>query len=135
MPVGKELLACVSAFKELGSSARGRSAFLSFFLKVQSFIAEDCALESRSGDNRDLRSITACEMRENPPLRVCFNTLLMSIASNDGSPEYAVEAIGLLASGSLLFCMEKERSYSFLVFVDIHTFSLSLIFFSAEFED
>ena len=110
MPVGKELLACVSAFKELGSSAQGRSALLSIFLKVQPFIFEDSALERSRADDRDLKIVNACEWRESPPLQICWSTLLMSIASNDGSPEYAVETIGLLASGALLFCLERERS-------------------------
>ncbi|KAL3536025.1 hypothetical protein ACH5RR_004486, partial [Cinchona calisaya] len=108
LPVGKELLACVSALKELGSSTLGRDALLDIFLKVQPFMVEDCTLENRGGDDRDLRIINPCEWKENPPLRVCWSTFLMSIASRDGSPEYAVEAIGLLASGALLFCMERE---------------------------
>ncbi|XP_027174907.1 protein virilizer homolog [Coffea eugenioides] len=108
LPVGKELLACVSAFKELGSSAQGRSALLSIFLKVQPFIFEDSAVERSRADDRDLKIVNACEWRESPPLQICWSTLLMSIASNDGSPEYAVETIGLLASGALLFCLERE---------------------------
>ncbi|CAI9097590.1 OLC1v1034059C1 [Oldenlandia corymbosa var. corymbosa] len=108
LPIGKEMLACLSAFKELGSSTEGRSALLSIFLKVQSSLGENFEVEGRHGDDEDLKIVNAHEWRAHPPLQECLSRLLMSIVSKDVSPEYAVQAIGQLSKGALLFCMDQE---------------------------
>lgn len=126
MPVGKEIIACLSAFKELGSSAEGRSALSSIFLN-----GEDSELEGRRGDNGGgLKIMNARELRAHPPLQVCWCTLLTSIVSRDGSSEYAAEAIGLLSLGSLLFCMDRERSGFYLLFCNYFFFSFLDLFFA-----
>lgn len=103
MPVGKELITCLSAFKELGYSSEGKNA-------LQSILVEDSELESNRCDDRDPRIFNSCEWREYRPLQFCWTALLRSFASQDSSLVYAVEAIGLLSSGALHFCIWEDRS-------------------------
>lgn len=101
LPVGKELIACLSAFKELGSSSEGKNALLSILI-------EDSELDSSRGDDRDPRILNAREWREYHPLQFCWTALLRSFVSQDSAPAYAVKAIGLLSSGALQFCIQEN---------------------------
>ncbi|KAL8217068.1 hypothetical protein R6Q57_023905 [Mikania cordata] len=98
LPVGKELVACLSAFKDLGSSSEGRSGLLSIFLHIQSSNNEES-----DPDNFDL-----FELKKSPPLLFCWRTLLNSIETNDVPSASTVEAVEALSLGALKFCMDKS---------------------------
>lgn len=101
LPVGKELVACLSAFNELGSAHEARKALLSIFSEV--------SLPSDRVVDGVLENFNAHGWREeSPPLRSCWNRLLHSLGSRDALLVYTADAIRLLSSGALLFCMEGK---------------------------
>ncbi|XP_076952954.1 protein virilizer homolog [Bidens hawaiensis] len=105
LPVGKELVACLSAFKEIGSSSEGRSGLLSILSHIQSSYNEESDLGNRQliNDNFDL-----IELKESPPLLFCWRTLLNSIEIDDVASTPTVEAVEALSLGALTFCMDKS---------------------------
>lgn len=108
LPVGIELVACLSAFKELGSSVEGRSAMLSIFLRIQSSCVGESESGSRTITDLKLDFINVFELKKHPPLLSCWINLLSSIESEDFPPEFAIEAVGALSSGALCFCMDAK---------------------------
>ncbi|KAA8516811.1 hypothetical protein F0562_017079 [Nyssa sinensis] len=108
LPVGRELLACLSVLKELVSCSEGRSALLSICLHIQSSGVEECQSESRHERDGNYSLLNALEWRRHPPLLCCWTNLLSSIDSMDIPLVYAIEAVGVLSSGALLFCMDGK---------------------------
>ncbi|KAK1417128.1 hypothetical protein QVD17_26250 [Tagetes erecta] len=102
LPVGKELVACLSAFKDLGSSSEGRNGLLSVYLHMQSSYNEESDPDSRQliNDNLDL-----IELQKSPPLLSCWRTLLNSIEIDDVP---TIEAVQALSLGVLNFCMDNS---------------------------
>lgn len=107
---GKELLACLTAFKELGSSNEGRSALVAAFYGLH-YIAEDH--EAYKGHEKDGNGNSCLpnefEWRKCPPLLCCCKNLLRSADSKDGLSSYAIEVVNTLCIGSLWFCLDGER--------------------------
>ncbi|GFZ09233.1 embryo defective 2016 [Actinidia rufa] len=101
LPVGRELCACLSTFKDLGSCSEGQRALLSMLLQIQS-----SRNEGYDSDGRQL--FNAFEWRKSPPLLCCWITLLRSLDSKDVVPDYAIEAVAALSSGALRFCMDGK---------------------------
>ncbi|KAL2534543.1 embryo defective [Abeliophyllum distichum] len=108
LPVGKELVACLSAFKEMGSSTEGQSALLSIFMHIRSSGIEISESQSRRESDGRYNLIDVPDWREHPPLLCCWTTLLRSIVSKDISPVYTAAAIVTLSTGALRFCVEGE---------------------------
>lgn len=110
LSAGKELLACLTAFKELGSCNEGRSALAAAFYGLH-YIAED--REAYKGHEQDGNGnsclLNESEWRKCPPLLFCCKTLLSSADSKDGLSSYAIEAVNALCMGSLWFCLDGER--------------------------
>ncbi|VFQ78896.1 unnamed protein product [Cuscuta campestris] len=105
LPVEKELLACLSAFKEIGRSAQGKSSLHSIFLQIQS---ADEDYESESCCANVIYNMKTYAWRDYPPLAYCWRLLLNSISSQNIPLALSVEAIGTLCLGSLNFCMDAE---------------------------
>ncbi|KAF7804221.1 protein virilizer-like protein [Senna tora] len=97
LPVGKELVASLTAFRELASCSEGQNAF-------------GAILEPRK-DERDVNynGYSEVEWRKCPPLLSCWMKLLRSIDTQEGFSTSVIEAIYALSVGSLLFCMDGER--------------------------
>ncbi|KAL2463984.1 embryo defective [Forsythia ovata] len=108
LPVGKELVACLSAFKEMGSSTEGQSALLSIFMHIRSSGIEISESQSRRESDGRYNLIDVPDWREHPPLLCCWTALLRSIVSKDISPVYTAAAIVTLSTGALRFCMDGE---------------------------
>lgn len=106
LPVGKELLSCLTAFKDLASSDEGCSA-LSVLLDAGSNLLEP---ESERTNERDGKSAfqNDSEWRKCPPLFCCWTKLFRSVNSLDDSSAYAVEAVAALSFGSLSLCVNGE---------------------------
>lgn len=105
LPVGKELVACLSAFKDLGSSSEGRSGLLSIFIHVQSLDNEESESDSRQINDANFDLI---ELQKSPPLLFCLSTLLKSIDMDDVPSVSAIEAVEALSAGALTFCLDKR---------------------------
>ncbi|KAK3033337.1 hypothetical protein RJ639_034184 [Escallonia herrerae] len=108
LPVGRELLECVLAFKQLGLPIEGRSALLSI-LSHQTSNIEDFESDNRHDSDGNYNLDDAMEWKRRPPLLCCWITLLRSIDEEDILPVYAVEAVGALSLGALQFCMDGKR--------------------------
>ncbi|KAK6147305.1 hypothetical protein DH2020_018217 [Rehmannia glutinosa] len=109
LPLGTELLACLSAFKGMGSSTEGQSALLSIVKRIQSSTVQDSESQIRHETNASCGIIHASEWKEHPPLLCCWTTLLRSIDTKDVPAEHVAAAIDTLASGALGFCMDGKR--------------------------
>lgn len=109
LPVGRELLACLSTFKELCSSSEWKSALHSLLLHIQSSRNEECDVDGRYERDGSDNLLNTFEWRKSPPLLCCWITLLRSLDSKDVVPDYAVEAVDALSSGALFFCMDGIR--------------------------
>ncbi|CAK9141126.1 unnamed protein product [Ilex paraguariensis] len=109
LPVGRELLASILAFKEFGSCTEARDSLLSIFLYIHSSSIEELESQSRREHNGNYSLIHASEWKKCPPLLCCWTKLLRSVDSNDVLPVYLVEAVGALSSGALRYCMEGEN--------------------------
>ncbi|XP_075509532.1 LOW QUALITY PROTEIN: protein virilizer homolog [Primulina tabacum] len=108
LPVGKELFACLSAFKEMGSSGEGQSALLSIFTHIQSLALEDSESRVNRESNARFNILNASEWMEHPPLLCCWNTLLSSFSSKDVPAVHVASAIDTLSLGAFNFCIDKE---------------------------
>ncbi|KAH7554178.1 hypothetical protein JRO89_XS12G0126700 [Xanthoceras sorbifolium] len=107
LPVGKELVFCLTAFKELVSCNEGRSALVSTLCHTRSPLEEfDSVGEHERNGNLSLYEL---EWKNNPPLLCCWTKLLKSIDSKDGLSTCAIEAISALSLGSLHFCIDGKR--------------------------
>ena len=100
LPVGKELLACLTAFKELASCSEGQMAI------GASHVHE---LELRNDRNVNYNDPSVAEWKKSPPLLSCWMKLLRSIDTKDGWSTYAIEAVYALSVGSLQYCMKGDR--------------------------
>ncbi|KAK6147265.1 hypothetical protein DH2020_018177 [Rehmannia glutinosa] len=109
LPLGTELLACLSAFKGMGSSTEGQSALLSIVKRIQSSTVQDSESQIRHETNASCGIIHASEWKEHPPLLCCWTTLLRSIDTKDVPAVHVAAAIDTLASGALGFCMDGKR--------------------------
>ncbi|GKV31944.1 hypothetical protein SLEP1_g40595 [Rubroshorea leprosula] len=107
LPVGKELLSCLTAFKNLGSCDEGHSAFLALLVDNCSSLQEP---EPEGGNEKDgkFAFLNGSEWGECPPLLSCLRKLFRSVESQDVSSAYALEAVTVLSSGSLSFCMNGK---------------------------
>ncbi|XP_052200578.1 protein virilizer homolog [Diospyros lotus] len=106
LPVGRELHACLSTFKEFCSSSEGQTALLSIFMHAQSSRTEEYDSDGRHETDGNL--FNALEWRKSPPLLCCWITLLRSLDSKDVIPDFAIEAVGALSSGALQFCIDRK---------------------------
>ncbi|KAI3523135.1 hypothetical protein L1887_01192 [Cichorium endivia] len=104
LPVGKELVACLSAFKDLGSSSEGRNGLFSIFSNVQSLYEESEHESSQVNDTK----FDLIELNKSPPLLFCLRTLLNSIETEDIPSVSVIDAIESLSSGALSFCIDKK---------------------------
>lgn len=109
LPVGKELVSCLTTLRELVSCNEGRSALVSIICHTRSTCEE---FDSGGGHERNgnLSILNEFEWRKNPPLLCCWKKLLKSVESKDGLSTYAVEAVGALSLGSFRFCLDGKRS-------------------------
>ncbi|XP_057778024.1 protein virilizer homolog isoform X2 [Salvia miltiorrhiza] len=108
LPIGIELLTCLSAFKEMASSAEGCSALLSILKHTKPSGIEDSENQIKQESNTSCDIIYASEWKENPPLLCCWTTLLKSIDSKDVPAAQVASAIDTLATGALCFCIDGE---------------------------
>ncbi|KAL0346985.1 UNVERIFIED_CONTAM: protein virilizer [Sesamum calycinum] len=108
LPVGRELLACLAALKEMGSSADGQSALLSFVKHIQSFTIQDSESQINRESDASYGKVHAFEWKEHPPLLCCWTSLLRSIDSKNVPPVQVAVAIHTLTSGALGICMDRE---------------------------
>ncbi|KAK4414757.1 protein virilizer [Sesamum alatum] len=108
LPVGRELLACLAAFKEMGSSTRGQSALLSFVKHIQSSTIQDSESQIKHESDASYGKVHASEWKEHPPLLCCWTSLLRSIDSKNVPPTQVALAIHTLTSGALGICMDGE---------------------------
>ncbi|GMH23020.1 hypothetical protein Nepgr_024863 [Nepenthes gracilis] len=103
LPVGKELLACLTAFKVLASRAEGQAALLEIFRNIKSSISTETHQERVHERHGDCSSYIDVEWRK-LPLLCCWISLYRSVEK--GSPSmYAIEALEALCLGALRFCM------------------------------
>ncbi|XP_058089695.1 protein virilizer homolog [Magnolia sinica] len=109
LPVGRELQACLIAFKELASTSPGRSALASIFRKVQSSSVED--VEAGRGKEVDVNDNLSDEYnwRRCPPLLICWRNLLRSIEAKDVFSVYAIEAVSALCLVASCLCGEGKN--------------------------
>ncbi|XP_068494350.1 protein virilizer homolog isoform X1 [Phaseolus vulgaris] len=107
LPVGKELLACLTAFKDLASCDEGQMAFGATHLGINSHAYE---LDPRKGDRNVNYSVSSvAEWRKCPPLLSCWMKLLKSIDdTKEGLSTCAIEAVYALSVGSIQFCMNGD---------------------------
>ncbi|KAL0374796.1 UNVERIFIED_CONTAM: protein virilizer [Sesamum radiatum] len=108
LPVGRELLACLAAFKEMGSSTEGQSALLSFVKHIQSSTIQDSESQMNHESDASYGKVHASEWKEHPPLLCCWTSLLRSIDSKNVPPVQVAVAIHTLTSGALGICMDRE---------------------------
>ncbi|XP_042499918.1 protein virilizer homolog [Macadamia integrifolia] len=109
LPVGRELVACLTTFKELASFSEGRSAFMSSFAQLRAPIFENLEPKRRrEGDANDTLLDESGSIKH-PPLLYCCRNLLRSIDARDGLLPYAVDAARELFSGALFLCMEGKN--------------------------
>ncbi|XP_043816325.1 protein virilizer homolog isoform X2 [Manihot esculenta] len=105
LPVGKELLSCLTCFKELGSCNEGRSALLTSLRHVNTISEE---LRSESVHERNGNHNHDDFEQKKYPLLCCWKKLMKSIYSKDALSACAVEAVNELSVGSLCFCMDGK---------------------------
>ncbi|KAM0980773.1 hypothetical protein COP2_014310 [Malus domestica] len=89
LPVGKELLACLIAFKELGACSEGKKALAATLYPAL--------------------SVEDHEWRKSPPLLCCCKSLLRSVDLKEGLSSYGIETVNALSLGSFRFCLDGER--------------------------
>ncbi|XVE75858.1 hypothetical protein DITRI_Ditri12bG0125200 [Diplodiscus trichospermus] len=106
LPVGKELVCCLTAFKDLGSCTEGRRALISALLYSGSSTCGELESERGHEKNANFDFLNESEWRKSPPLLCCWMKLLRSVDSKDCLSTYAIEAVNALSLGSLLFCMD-----------------------------
>ncbi|XP_027363282.1 protein virilizer homolog isoform X3 [Abrus precatorius] len=106
LPVGKELLACLTAFKELASYGEAQMAFGETHFGINSRVHEHEPQKDDRNVNYNVPSVA--EWSKCPPLLSCWMKLLRSIDSKEGFSTYGIEAVYALCVGSLQFCMNGD---------------------------
>ncbi|GFQ01432.1 hypothetical protein PHJA_002287100 [Phtheirospermum japonicum] len=112
LPLGKELLACLSAFKQMCFSTEGQRALLTIAKHIESSTIQDSESLIKRETDPSWGIIRASEWKEHPPLFCCWTNLLRSFESNYVSAVEVAEAIYTLSSGALGFCMDGESMNS-----------------------
>ncbi|MED6108787.1 hypothetical protein PIB30_027478 [Stylosanthes scabra] len=120
LPVGKELLACLTAFKELASCTEGQMAIRASLSGIHS---QGHELESRN--DKVVTYNDVIEWKKCPPLLSCWMKLLRSINTKDDLSSGAVDAVYALSLGSLQFCIEGDSLNAERVAVLKYLFGLS----------
>lgn len=105
LPVGKELVTCLAAFRALGSCSEGQTALVSILIDIYNGEERGSQGHKKGSDC----TFDVSSWRMNPPLLCCWKKLLISIDSNDYMPTYAIQAVDALSSGSLSFCLDGSR--------------------------
>ncbi|CAL0299449.1 unnamed protein product [Lupinus luteus] len=123
LPVGKELLACLAAFKELASCSKGQMAIEATLSGIHSHAGEH---DSRNDDgNVNYNGPSVSEWENHPPLLSCWVKLLRSIGAKEDLATYTIEAVYALSVGCLQFCMSGGSLISDRVVVLKYLFGLS----------
>ncbi|CAK8571309.1 unnamed protein product [Lathyrus sativus] len=122
LPVGKELLACLIAFKELASCSKGQMAFEAV---LSGFHYNACELDQKDDMDVNYNVPSMAEWKKCPPLLSCWMKLLRSIDTMEGLSPYAIEAVYALSVGSLQFCMNGDSLFSDRVLALKYLFGLS----------
>ncbi|KAK6942521.1 Virilizer, N-terminal, partial [Dillenia turbinata] len=104
LPVGRELLACLTAFKELGSCSEGQQALISCFLRINQAGLNKIDFERKNG-REEHHNCYEYEWKEHPPLLYCLKNLLGAIDCEAGMSLDAIEAVAALCLGALRLCM------------------------------
>ncbi|KAL6575077.1 hypothetical protein OROMI_012362 [Orobanche minor] len=112
LPLGKELLACLSAFKEMCSSTECQIALLTIVKHVCSSTIQDSVSQIENESYPSWGIIRASEWQEHPPLLCCWTNLFRSFESDYVPAVQVADAIYSLASGALCFCMDGESMES-----------------------
>ncbi|KAK8715597.1 hypothetical protein V6N13_042928 [Hibiscus sabdariffa] len=105
LPVGKELVSCLTAFKDMGSCTAGRSALLSALLDSSSSTRKELESERGNEKNVNFHFLNESEWRKSPPLLCCWIKLLGSVDSKDYLSPFTLEAANALSLGTLGFCL------------------------------
>ncbi|XP_022766948.1 uncharacterized protein LOC111311650 [Durio zibethinus] len=106
LPVGKELVSCLTAFKDLGSCTEGRSALMSALRYSGNSTRGELESERGHEKNGNFHFLNESEWRNSPPLLCCWTKLLRSVDSKDCLSTYTIDAVNALSLGSLCFCMD-----------------------------
>ncbi|KAK2454634.1 protein virilizer protein [Trifolium repens] len=122
LPVGKELLACLLAFKELASCSEGQMAFEAILSGVH-YNARELDQKDDMDVNYNIPSIA--EWRKCPPLLSCWMKFLRSLDTTEGLSPDAIEAVYALSVGSLQFCMKGDSLISDRIVALKYLFGLS----------
>ncbi|XP_047337824.1 protein virilizer homolog [Impatiens glandulifera] len=109
LPVGKELLACLSAFKETCLASEGQQALLSITNHVKALFAKESDSTSMNEEPSYSSVFDTLNWKKHPPLLCCWINLLKSLDSRDVLPDHAIDAVTALSCGVLKFCMVAER--------------------------
>ncbi|XP_048500624.1 protein virilizer homolog isoform X2 [Beta vulgaris subsp. vulgaris] len=106
LPVGNELVACLTTFKEVASHAEGQRALFDAFL----FIRSGNTSENQPGRPQEFHGfynhLIDVEWRR-CPLLCCWINLYRSV-ENEGLSTYSVDAVGVLSVGAMRFCIEGK---------------------------
>ncbi|KAL9264523.1 virilizer-like protein [Drosera capensis] len=104
LPVGRELFACLSAFKELASRAEGQAALIDVFVRMKSsdeIVNQQAQIHEAYND---VESYTDGDWR-NYPLLCGWISLYRSIEKYGPSADI-IDALEALCLGALKFCMD-----------------------------
>ncbi|GER27313.1 hypothetical protein STAS_03009 [Striga asiatica] len=107
LPLGKELLACLSAFKDMVCYTEGQNALLTVVKHIQLSAVQDSESQTKHAANASWGVICASEWGH-PPMLCCWTNLIRLFESNDVPAIEVAKAMYLLASGMLGFCMNGE---------------------------
>ncbi|KAK7278744.1 hypothetical protein RJT34_23780 [Clitoria ternatea] len=123
LPIGKELLACLTAFQVIASCCDCQTAFGATHFGIHTHAHE---LDPQRDDrNVNYNVPNVAEWRKCPPLLSCWMKLLRSVDAKEGLSTYAIEAVYALSVGSLQFCMNGNSLNSDRVVTLKYLFGLS----------
>lgn len=105
LPVGKELLACAMAFKELVSSKQGR---ISLSVIYSQALGPNQELEQDERDTDENYSNEYSWLQSLPFLK-CWKKLLRSLDSNDSCANFVVETVYVLSLSAVCLSLEGDR--------------------------